>query len=105
MTDKNNTNPFQALQDTARAQLTQAAHEYITELFSDLPAEQDHAFLWNEVRLAVLEGAFDAMITQCHGNQSQIANIMGINRATLRAWLEQAGKHQQAREALIRPIK
>ena len=80
--DKNSTNET-LIHQTLKASTEKALKEYFKTLNGNAPNDLYHLVI-NEVELPLIE----AVMTFTNKNQSQAANILGINRSTLRKKLK-----------------
>lgn len=63
----------------------------LEEYFADLDGHQPHSGLYDMVMTEVEYPLLKAIMRHTGGNQSRAAEILGINRGTLRKKLEQFG--------------
>ena len=46
----------------------------------------------NDIKADVMQTAINTALVSCHGNQTKASELLGINRWTLRKWLNDASK-------------
>ena len=46
----------------------------------------------NDIKADVMQTAINTALVACHGNQTKASELLGINRWTLRKWLNDASK-------------
>lgn len=70
--------------------LQQAVHQNLEKYFSDL-GDAKASNVYDMVVLAVEKPMLEMIMSRARGNQSSAAQILGINRNTLRKKLQQHG--------------
>jgi len=68
--------------------LEAAAHMVAEQRIADQPESRNIA---DTVLIAAKRGMLQATMRAARGNQSKAARWLGLNRATLRAWLKECG--------------
>ncbi len=51
----------------------------------------DSAYIWKDIRAAVIPAMIATTLRQTQGNFSAAAKMIGVNRATLRSWIKKHG--------------
>lgn len=74
-----------------RQPLRNAAHVALNNYFDDLEGEEPGGNLYEMMIGEVEQALFTAIMDRCRGNQSKAAEILGINRSTLRKKLRLYG--------------
>lgn len=73
------------------SQIAGCVQAALDEYFADLDGHQPHSGLYEMVMTEVEYPLLKAIMRHTGGNQSRAAEILGINRGTLRKKLEQFG--------------
>lgn len=79
----------QDMQQKIRAATAQAVNDVLKDIPSDTPDDKYPAIYAHAVE-AAKNGATEALYDYCHGNQSRVATIGGLNRTTVRTNLKRA---------------
>ena len=75
--------------------LEACVHAQLDRYFSDLDGERTDC-IWHMVISAVERPMLEAVLARAGGNQSRAAEMLGINRNTLRKKIEQHGVNVEA---------
>lgn len=76
--------------DKKTTTLEACVHEQLARYFDDLDGETAGG-IWHMVISAVERPMLEAVLERAEGNQSRAADMLGINRNTLRKKIEQYG--------------
>ena len=54
--------------------------------------------IWNSIQRQVKRAAITQVMHECCNNQSEAAKALGINRASLRSWIEQVFNESEMKD-------